>query len=193
MKPTHKIGVGMGAAALTLGGVAGVVSLAQAADPTPTPSSSPSATAGPDAGATQREGHGHGGRHGRGGALGGDQAAALAEKLGLEEAQVTEALRTAREALRPTTKPTDEASRPSAEERRAALAAELATALGIDEGKVPEALPALETERDAERGAALQSRLDQAVTDGKLTRAEADAVKKAVEAGVIGGGPGGRR
>jgi len=39
-----------------------------------------------------------------------------------------------------------------------------------------------------ERAAALKTRLDKAVTDGKLTQAEADAVTKAVEAGVIGGG-----
>ena len=40
----------------------------------------------------------------------------------------------------------------------------------------------------AEKAAALQTRLDQAVTDGKLTQAEADAVTKAVQNGVIGGG-----
>ncbi|RAX47539.1 hypothetical protein DQ354_00740 [Arthrobacter sp. AQ5-06] len=40
----------------------------------------------------------------------------------------------------------------------------------------------------AGRAAALKTRLDQAVTDGKLTQAEADAVTKAVQNGVIGGG-----
>ena len=39
----------------------------------------------------------------------------------------------------------------------------------------------------ANHAAALKSRLDQAVKDGTLTQAEADAVTKAAEKGVIGG------
>ena len=46
----------------------------------------------------------------------------------------------------------------------------------------------LKKQKQAEKAAALKTRLDQAVTDGKLTQAEADAVTKAVENGVIGGG-----
>ncbi len=38
-----------------------------------------------------------------------------------------------------------------------------------------------------ERAAALKSRLNEAVKAGTLTQAEADAVTKAVEKGVIGG------
>ncbi len=41
-----------------------------------------------------------------------------------------------------------------------------------------------------DRQAALKERLDQAVTDGKLTQEQADAVLKAAEAGVFPGGPG---
>jgi hypothetical protein len=47
------------------------------------------------------------------------------------------------------------------------------------------------TPRAGDRAARLQqlkSRLDQAVTDGKLTRAEADAIVRAAEAGVLLGG-----
>lgn len=51
-----------------------------------------------------------------------------------------------------------------------------------------DALAELRSERQAERAAALKTRLDQVVTDLKLTQAEADAVTKAVKSRVIGGG-----
>ena len=185
MNTIQKVGLTLGTAALALGGVAGLSSLAQAADPT----AAPTTTAPPSAGQAQQ---GWGGR-GQAGEMrrGGMQAAELAEKLGLDEAKVSDALQTAHDALREAHQADDATTRPTLEQRRAELAAELAKALGVDEAKVTEALTALETERNAERAADLQDRLDQAVTDGTLTRAEADAVKKAVEAGVIGGGPGG--
>jgi len=69
----------------------------------------------------------------------------------------------------------------------AALAASLAKSLGIDEAKVKTALEELRTQAQSDRAAALKGRLDQAVKDGTLTQAEADAVTKAVEKGVIGG------
>ena len=50
------------------------------------------------------------------------------------------------------------------------------------------ALAEIRAARQAERAAALKERLDAAVADGTLTQAEADAVTKAVEKGVIGGG-----
>ena len=68
-----------------------------------------------------------------------------------------------------------------------ALAASLAKSLGIDEAKVTAALEELRTAEQADHAAALKPRLDQAVTDGTLTQAEADAVTKAAENGVIGG------
>lgn len=82
----------------------------------------------------------------------------------------------------------------------------LAEELGVDEQKVSDALtkvreqlkPAAGMQKDgnkpdaADRKAQLKERLDQAVKDGKLTRAEADAITKAADAGVLmGGGPGG--
>lgn len=188
MKNSSKLGLTLGAAVLTLGGVAGVTSLAQAADPATSPSPSTSAGSS-DTTADGTERHGRGGRSGM---RGPDMAGKLAEKLGVEEARVTEALRSAHDALHEARDTAgDDATRPTHQERDAALAAELAKALDIDEATVTEALADIERERGAERAAVLQDRLDQAVTDGTLTRAEADAVKKAVESGVIGGG--GRR
>ena len=68
-----------------------------------------------------------------------------------------------------------------------ALAASLAKSLGIEEAKVTAALEELRTAEQAKHAAALKPRLDQAVKDGTLTQAEADAVTKAAEKGVIGG------
>ncbi|MDG4772130.1 hypothetical protein [Solwaraspora sp. WMMD792] len=98
------------------------------------------------------------------------------------------------------------------EERRAAkmtdLAEALAAELGVSADDVTAALEKVHDERagdrpergerpegTADRQAALQERLDAAVADGKLTQAEADAVLKAYEEGVLagpgrGGGPG---
>jgi len=114
----------------------------------------------------------------------------VVEHLGVDEAKVTDALKAFREANRPTTPPTEgtEGTKPDRTAQEAALAKSLAAALGIDESKVTAALEEIRTAAQEERAAALKTRLDKAVTDGKLTQAEADAVTKAVEAGVIGGG-----
>ena len=100
---------------------------------------------------------------------------------------MTEALRAFREANRPTTPPA-EGTRPDRATREAALAKSLAESLGLEESKVTAALAELRTAAQAGRSGALKTRLDAAVTDGTLTQAEADAVAKAVEKGVIGGG-----
>jgi hypothetical protein len=127
------------------------------------------------------------GGHGRGGDRGGAQASELAAKLGVEEAKVTEALKAFRDANKPTTPPAD-GTKPDRAARDAALAKSLASSLGIEESKVTAALEELRTAAQADRAAALKTKLDKAVTDGTLTQAEADAVTKAVEKGVIGGG-----
>lgn len=183
-----------GALALGVGiGIAGFAS----ADPTASPSASPTSSASAD---QARSGAGKGDRRagpGRG-IDNAELAKQLAEKLGVEEAKVTEALKAIREtnrASKPSTSPsaspsataTTRPSRPSSSERRAALAKQLAEKLGVDEAKVLKALEEIQAAQDAERAAALTTKLDEAVKAGTLTQAEADAVKKAVEKGVISG------
>lgn len=77
-------------------------------------------------------------------------------------------------------------------QRQDELAEALAKELGIDKAKVAAALEKVRTERQAtaktERLGNLKTRLDEAVTAGKLSRAEADAILKAAENGVLPGG-----
>ncbi|MFF1384741.1 hypothetical protein ACFVWT_14365 [Arthrobacter sp. NPDC058288] len=181
MTSRKKLGLGLGAVALVVGAGIGVSGIASAAT-TPAPTPSPSASATPNA-----DGHHRGqmgGRHGHGGVV---QASELAAKLGVDEAKVTEALKTFRDANKPATRPA-EGAKPDREAMEAALAKSLAASLGIEESKVTAALEELRTEAQSQRAAALKTRLDKAVADGKLTQAEADAVTKAVKNGVIGGG-----
>jgi hypothetical protein len=94
-----------------------------------------------------------------------------------------------------------------AADRRGKLAEQLATELGVPQDKVEAALAKFTQQRQAERKdqgrpdgkskadreAWLKTRLDKAVSDGKLTREQADAIVAAFQAGVLpawGGGPG---
>ncbi|MFF5171932.1 hypothetical protein ACFY3U_04780 [Micromonospora sp. NPDC000089] len=86
-------------------------------------------------------------------------------------------------------------------DRQQEFADALAKELGVPADKVTAALQKLREQRQAdrpqppsaeERQAQLKSRLDQAVKDGKLTQEQADAITKAVEAGVFPAGGGGR-
>ncbi|MDR6987398.1 DNA-binding MarR family transcriptional regulator [Paenarthrobacter nitroguajacolicus] len=183
MSKTTRITLSVAAGALALGAGLGATSIATAAS-TPSPSATSSADASaPSELGGKPGGHGHGRDAGR-------IATELASKLGVDEAKVTEALKAFREANKPTTPPAEgtEGTRPDPTAQDAALAKSLAESLGVDEAKVTTALEEIRAEGKAERAAALKTKLDKAVTDGKLTQAEADAVTKAVEAGVIGGG-----
>ena len=83
----------------------------------------------------------------------------------------------------PSAKPTP----PDPEKREAALAKALAEKLGVDEATVTKAFDEIRAARQADRAAEVKTKLDAAVKDGTLTQAEADAVTKAIEKGVIGG------
>jgi hypothetical protein len=79
--------------------------------------------------------------------------------------------------------------------KRQQLATALAKELGVEESKVTAALEKLRSERPGDKTGRparedLKTRLDAAVQAGKLTRAEADAVLKAAEAGILGPGGG---
>lgn len=84
--------------------------------------------------------------------------------------------------------------------RQGEFAEALAKELGLPTEKVTAALEKLREQRTADRPqrpsaedrrAALKDRLARAVEDGKLTQEQADAITRAVEAGVFPG-PGGR-
>ncbi|MFG2052308.1 hypothetical protein ACGFIW_33360 [Micromonospora sp. NPDC048935] len=92
-----------------------------------------------------------------------DRQNEFAEALAKELGVPTDKVTAALEKVREQHRPADRPQRPSAEDRQAAL---------------------------KERQAALKARLDQAVKDGKLTQEQADAITKAIEAGVFRG-PGG--
>jgi hypothetical protein len=80
-------------------------------------------------------------------------------------------------------------------QRRDDLAGALATELGISREKVAAALDKVLGQMDeqakAERLTQLKARLATAVAEGRLTQAQADAVLKAAEEGVLPGGHGG--
>jgi hypothetical protein len=195
--------VGAAAAAIGLGVSAG----ARADTPTPTPTTSPSApsTPGtPNPGSTNATpgpgGHGHGkgglGRFGIGGIGKGVDLSALASKLGVDETKLRDALKAVRDdlasQLKSARKNATPGTKPDLSTLKDTFAQKLATELGISADKVKTAFADLEAAAQADRQKAFDDRLDQAVKDGKLTQAEADAVKKAAKEGVIGMGPGPR-
>jgi Spy/CpxP family protein refolding chaperone len=173
-----------GTVALGVGlGIAGLASAAPTT--TPSPTASPSASSSAAAPGTAPDGHrGHGGP-GRFGDRDG-LAQELATKLGVDVAKVRTALQEYRDANRPTTPP-DPATKPARDD--AALAKALASKLGVDEAKVTSALAEIRSARDAAREKAVTDRLAEAVQAGTLTQAEADAVKKAADAGIVHVGP----
>ena len=67
------------------------------------------------------------------------------------------------------------------------MAKALAESLGVEESKVTAALEEIRTAGQAERAAELKTRLDKAVTDGKLTQARRTPSPRPWS-GVIGGG-----
>jgi len=143
------------------------------------------------------------------GPLGDEFAERLAEALGLEQADVEDALADLRDELkpeRPDWEPGERPEPPTQEEReawQAEFAKSLAEALGVEQAEVQAALEDIRAELEAEAEerfgelreefrADLVERLDEAVTDGTLTEADKESVLKAYDAGILGGaGPGG--
>lgn len=177
--------VSVAAGVFALGAGIGVATIASA-DPTPSaPSSSGTSSSGP-ATSSDRGDWGHrGGGHGN---VDGDLSATLATKLGVDQARIETALQELRDAARSDSITKDPAIRPTQAERDTAMAKGLADKLNVDQAKVTQALADIRAERNTERAADLKSTLDSAVKAGTLTQAEADAVQKAVEKGVINPG-----
>ncbi len=88
-----------------------------------------------------------------------------------------------------TTRPSRDATQSERDAARDARQAELATALAteldIDEATVTAALTEIQTERDAAEAADEEAALGQAVADGTLSQTEAEAVQKAIDAGIV--------
>ncbi len=190
MKSKTTVAAAVAGSALALTGiVAGAT--AAAADPTPTPSAGPSASSSPSADPKEAPNDQDRQGPGRHGGPGGVSAAALAEKLGLTEDKVAEALQAIRQELRPD-RDTAPDAKPAPAELRSELAKLLGEKLGVEQSAVEQALTELREAAQADGIAALKERLAEAVKAGTLTQAEADAVVKAAEAGVIPTGPGRR-
>jgi hypothetical protein len=185
---SRAMAIGAGAVAsvaLTAGVMSGITGANAADNPTATPTATPKANGTDPNAAPGARGFGH---RGFGLGIGGDQAA-LAKKLGVREDKLKTAVQKVRADLR-----ADKADRPKVGTRpdpsvqQEKLAAALAKELGLSTAKVTAALDELKAAHQAERAKEFEARLDQAVKDGKLTRAEADAVLKAAKAGIVGMG-----
>jgi hypothetical protein len=183
----------MAAIAVTGAAVAvGGIGLAAAEDGTSADSTSQ--VSGRDGGFGRGPG-GPGSDHGPGGHRGGPgmNAAALAEALGLEEAEVIAAFEAIRDDLRPEPPADGETRTPPTEAEREAFKAEmiaaLAAELGVSEADLTDAFDALADDRRAEVRDALSDRLDDAVEAGTLTEGDKASVLKAFDAEVLGFGP----
>lgn len=137
--------------------------------------------------AVQEAGHrgGPGGPPGLGGPRDG---ADLAKALGVSQEKLKDAFDAIRDDVRPSRGKQD--GPPSETEREAMkdkLAAALAKELGLSTSKVSAALEKVQKAHATEHREALSDRLDDAVTDGKLTADDKASVLKAFDAGVLGG------
>ena len=121
------------------------------------------------------------------------QATYLAEKLGVAEADVAQALADYRaansQAQTQSGRSMDDAQRDAHHEE---LANYLADKLNLDATQVLDALNGMDEARKAQRTEQLQSRLETAVQEGRLTQEQADARLQAHAAGEMGFGNGRR-
>ena len=189
-----------GAAVLTTAGIGlGLTQLANADPSSPKPTESPSVSVATGQADNRQGGHIDGQRGGMRG-LRGIDTAALAQKLGVEESKLNEAFQSIQQSKKPGGGPgqnqsssngsekttgNDQGQPPTAPpgesgsgDRDAESVKALAQALGLDESTVTTAIEEVRTEAN-------KKVLDHAVSEGKLTQAEADAVTKAAAAGIV--------
>ena len=174
------VAIGLSAAVLTAGIGLGVSQIANADQSTPTPTPSASASASSSPGSHHKgDAKGHGPR-----ARGSEDLSTLASKLGVDETKLKEAMSAARKEVGDS----DRTSRPTKAERtaqREAYVKALAKELGVDADKVTTALKEIAQEQREARQGEEKERLAKAVTDGTLSQAEADAVQKALDEGIV--------
>lgn len=197
MRTSSKIATGLAAATI---GTLGIVGVANAVTDAPADDTVQSTTdtsrgeemgggmgpgdgqgAGPGVG-EGRGGHGMGGHHG-GPGMGGEMAANLAETLGVDETAVQDAL----DAIREDPRPADGTGPGEPGAMHDEMTQALADELGVDVADVEAAFDEMQSARQSERRAELESLLSDAVDAGTITQADADAVLRVHDAGVLGG------
>ncbi len=122
----------------------------------------------------------------------GADLATLATTLGVDETKLKDAIKAVRDEQKAARQSSGSTTKPDPAAMQDEFATKLAAELGIDAAKVKTALADLRAAEQAEHQKAFDDKLAKAVTDGTLTQAEADAVKKAAKAGIIGMGRGPR-
>jgi hypothetical protein len=179
MRVRTKIGAGLAGGAIVIAGVLGTAGAASAATDDDTTTAWCGAGVGTGVGAGMR-GWTTDGTVGRFGASA--LADYLAEKLGVSADDVSAAL-VAYHAGNPVTERGRDLSDTDLAARHTAEAAYLAKALDVDVAKVTAALESYDTDRQAERTAALEDLLAERVDAGTLTQSQADALLAAHQAG----------
>lgn len=190
---TKKIALGIASSVIVLGSGFAAATIASADAPTPTPTPSQSWQRGGGygrmGGTATTTTPGAGMMNGTGyGAVANSEY--LAGKLGVSQDAVTAAMQKYHATNPVQTRGRDLTTAPQ-DAQHADLAAFLAKELNVPEATVLSALNTQSDVRQADRTADLKVSLDQAVTDGRLTQAQADAILKAHDAGVRMGGMGG--
>lgn len=120
----------------------------------------------------------------------------LADALGVSEDALTAAMAKYHDTVDPATMRGRDMTDAQQAAQHEEVATFLATELKVSKAVVLEALDSQDEARRAERTAALEENLAEAVTAGRLTQAEADEILAAHESGTMvrgmGGGMGGR-